>query len=182
MQQYQDIKGRTGFTNLVGTSGTTYGNARLLTASEATEMVADGITEWTAPTKPIPSDAYLLEQAKVIKKHQIRSGYDYYLSLPFGVNGILWDAGFDSASRLNDAVELATFLGLTEVTFYDSANASHAFTLLDAKGVSATIAIDNVTQLGIKNSLYGEVNNALDLAAIELITIPDAWVQPGEFF
>lgn len=52
---YQDVEGKIGNRGLKGTSGVTYGDARLFTTVELDRMLADGVTVYTPPPPPEPS-------------------------------------------------------------------------------------------------------------------------------
>jgi len=62
---YQDINGKTAFTNLLGTSGKTYNHVKLLNADERLAMLADGINEFVKPARPEPTPEQKEANAKV---------------------------------------------------------------------------------------------------------------------
>ena len=156
MQQYQDINGKTGIRNLQGTRFL-YTNVSLLSPDELTSALQDGLTNYTPPAKPIPTDSFLLEQAKIVKASSIRGGFDYYLSL--GVtdgNAVKWDAGFDTAIKLDGARRFAETFGMTTVDLFDYNNQLHNSTLAEALAVIGLVAGDYQRVLAIKNGLYGD--------------------------
>lgn len=61
---YKDIKGRTGYRNMQG-HVYLYGDLKLLTPSELTEALSDGITPFVKPARPQPTVAQTIE--KVVK-------------------------------------------------------------------------------------------------------------------
>jgi len=60
---YIDTRGKTGFRSLLGTSGKTYGNLKLLTPAELAEALADGI-EVQPPSPPEPPSPEMVERRR----------------------------------------------------------------------------------------------------------------------
>lgn len=174
---YKGIDGKTGYKNIKG-NDFTYGDMRLLSYDERQSALADGVTEYTPPARPQPTEAELLANAKLSKRAQIRSGYDYFNSLPVvDSNGVEWVGGFDSAIKLDAAKRLAETFGATEVTLYSYPNQPYVLSLADALAVIGLVANSYQTALATKNSLYNDVDNATDLAGVEAVVIPAEWVS-----
>lgn len=95
---YKDVNNKTGYRMLVGTSGKTYANAKLLTPDERTAMLADGITEIVPPTP----DQQTLDQAKIIKKQSLTSDRDMILrNATVDYNSVTYDADPQSITNIN---------------------------------------------------------------------------------
>ena len=95
---YKDVNNKTGYRMLVGTSGKTYANARLLTTDERTAMLADGITEVVPPSV----EQQTLDQAKEHRKRALNSEREILLdSATVEYNSVTYDADSRSIDNIN---------------------------------------------------------------------------------
>jgi len=176
MQQYQDIKGVTGFKTLRGASGRTYGNTNLLTASQIAEMLADGIVKWTPPDRPIPTDAFLLEQAKIVKGAEIQAGYDYANALPIDYMATTFQADKDS----QDLVVSVLSAGAVPDGFYwlDILNNKVTMTYADLQGLSQALLMRGQINFATRLALKTANKVATTVLEVEAVTLPTSWIQP----
>jgi hypothetical protein len=108
---------------------------------------------WTT-TKP-----FILDEAKNIKKQQIRTAFTASASQPVtDANSITWDGGYDSALKLDAARRMAELAGQTTVTFYDASNAPHDLALADAAAVVLTLGADYQAKFAAKQALMAQVD------------------------
>lgn len=110
-------------------------------------------------TPPEPT----LEQRLARQKSRVRQDAEVAYAEPVtDASGRLWNGGFDSASKIKGAADLAEFAGLDQIRLYDLDNAEHVVTLNEAKQIAATIGGVFQTKLAAKQAAMRA------LAAIDL--------------
>lgn len=98
---YIDINGKRGYRMLEGNTKT-YGNAKLLTPEEKTEMLADGITEYVEPVVEITTT---LDEVKATAKATINGIRNRILeTATVELDGVTYDANPQSIVNINGTV------------------------------------------------------------------------------
>ena len=116
-----------------------------------------------------------LNLVKEDKKNDIRTSYNDGLNKNVTVSDIDYDGGWESASKLYFAIDLAERMSETEVKLYDANNVEQALSIADATTVANAVAQDFKSKLEIKQRLFSEIDAASNLADIDAITAPSTW-------
>ena len=114
-----------------------------------------------------------LEVSKEAKRDEIRAAFAAEevqpIADPLG-GAHFWHGGYSSAEKLHNARTMAMESGLTEVTFYDTANAGHTLTLDQAKAVALTVGAKYQQDFAKKQSLMRQIDAATTRAEIDAIS------------
>lgn len=121
--------------------------------------------------KIIQENKKTVDDLKTITKQTVRSLFNQAEVLPITINTVDYHGGYESASKLNNALMLAEKAGLTEVTFYDIHNTGHVLTLADAEAVTIQIAVDYQNKLGIKQNKMREIDACTTKAEVEAVIV-----------
>ncbi len=98
---YRDVNGKTGYRQLQGNSGKTYGNMKLLTAAERQEAFDDGITE-LPPPPPAPEES--LDDLKVRWKRLINEWKQVMFDAGVTFNGVIFQSDQEARENINGVV------------------------------------------------------------------------------
>ncbi len=90
---------------------------------------------------PILSTAPLsLSQAQINQKELLQQYYLNAANAPVtDSNGIVWDGGKESGSTIYLVCQMATQLGLSEITLYDAFNEPHTVSISEGMNIAAII-------------------------------------------
>jgi len=94
--------------------------------------------KWNSVTQSVEAyeAPFDLLKSKDIKCREIRTAFNESVNQAIiDGSGVLWDAGYDSALKLDAAKRMAELAGLTSVVFYDALNAAHTLALSEASNV-----------------------------------------------
>ncbi|MCK5307927.1 MAG: hypothetical protein KAJ73_04880, partial [Zetaproteobacteria bacterium] len=149
---YKDINNKTGYRNLQG-NNFLYGNMKLLSTTEKTSALADGITEWIAPVKALPTESEQLITNKSNVSNAIKNDFELIVLEAITVATINYHGGYESSIKLDAAKRLAELAGNTTVDFYDTINVSHTLSIVNAEAVILAIGSDYQTKFAIKQGL-----------------------------
>jgi len=106
---YKDINGKTGYKQLKGLSGKTYGNLKLFNDQEKQNALEDGIIELQI-SNAVDRDKQLA-LAKENKRKSLNYERDQLDQLPIFFNGYKWDADLSSQKKLNDTITVYRSIG-----------------------------------------------------------------------
>ena len=113
--------------------------------------------------------AYSLDDVKNIKKNEIKSAFLKASVEPITVNDVTWNGGYESATKINGAIQLAQALGQETVILYDIENKPHEMSLADAQNVVIEIGKKYQADLAKKQSLYAEIEEATTIDELKAI-------------
>ena len=114
-----------------------------------------------------------LEVAKDAKREKIRAAFaaEEVKPIPDPLGGShFWHGGYNSAEKLHNARTMAMESGLTEVTFYDTANTGHTLTLDQAKAVALTVGAKYQQDFAKKQSLMRQIEAATTEAEVDAVS------------
>jgi len=171
---YIDINGKTGYQKMQGNTKV-YGNLKLLTVPELSAAKVDGIADWVKPVQTAPSESEQLLANKGYKKSGIRSDFSIAIDEDVIHNSITWNGGYDSVLKLDAAKRLASLNSLTTVDFFDINNVANTLTIIEAEEVIKVLGADYQGKFVIKQSLFVDIDNAVDQDELDLIVSP--WPQ-----
>lgn len=112
------------------------------------------------------------EQAKDIRRHQIRAAYETAAGLGVSAQGTIWNGGFDSAIKLDAAKRLAEAAGASEVVLFDLDNEPHQLDMATAQIVVMAVASAFQLALAQKQQLIRAIDSAATPAELELVVWP----------
>ena len=115
---------------------------------------------------------YELAYAKKDRKKELRFWLADVDEQVVTVNGVDFHAGYDSGMRLDAARRLAELAGLTEVTFTDTSNSPHTYSLADAAYIVLMVASDYQTKFQQKQAWAIEIDEATTIAELPVIVWP----------
>jgi len=118
------------------------------------ELINDN-DSWRVKT---PKD--YLQNYKQQKKAEIKQAFLKASVEPVTINNILWNGGFDSAIKINGAIQLAQTTNASDVTIYDYNNQSNQLTIDDAQNLAIEIGKKYQSDLAKKQTLYAQIENA----------------------
>ena len=127
------------------------------------ELINDNDT-WRVKT----TEDYL-QDYKQQKKSKIKQAFLEACVKPLTVDDILWDGGFESASKINGAVQLAQALSADNVTIYDYYNQPHDLTIDDAQKLIIEIGKKFQSDIASKQKLYAQIENATTKNGVDKI-------------
>ena len=117
----------------------------------------------------IPAAALLLS-AQRAQKVLIKSGFLSAANANVtDSNGIIWEGGMASGNSIFLGCQLAQQQGATNITLYDAAKAPHSMTIAEGMAIAGVIGAAYQTALGTKNTLYGKINAATTVSAVQAI-------------
>ena len=117
----------------------------------------------------IPAAALLLS-AQRAQKVLIKSGFLSAANANVtDSSGNIWEGGMASGNSIFLGCQLAQQNGATSITLYDAAKAPHSMTIAEGMAVAALIGTTYQTALGTKNALYGQINAATTVSAVQAI-------------
>lgn len=170
---YIDVNGRRGYTMMEGSSGSTYGDLRLLTNLELAMALDDGITKIKPKVNtPVPPTLHQLREGK---KTEVRSGYTADSEKPVPVQLVVdgpivsYDGGYSSATSMYSAIQLAELQTSPVVILWDANNNEHELSLLDGKKVVIAVANAFHALFKKKQSLMVEIEAATTKEQLEAI-------------
>ncbi len=119
----------------------------------------------------IPASA-LLQQAQRAQKAIIKSAFIAASTANVtDSNGIVWEGGFDSGNSIFLACQLAQHGGFSSLTLYDADKNPHTMTVAEGMSVAALIGTEYQVALMKKNTLYGQINAAQTIAAVQSVVL-----------
>ena len=169
---YIDVNGKTGYRQMVGTSGKTYGNLKLLSPTELADAKLDGIADYIAPVPAAPT----LDQLKNNRKNYIRGEYNHVVNDEINFLGTDWNGGHESAMNLDSAVRLAEQKSLANVDLWDYYNVKHTMTVADAKTVVEAVADAFLVLYEQKQGFMVDIDNATNESEVNAVV----WPEPAE--
>lgn len=100
-QLYRDVNGKTGWSNMKGASGKTYGNIKLFTAAELADALNDGIT---ALPPPPPPPAETLDELKLRWRRLINEWKQVMFDAGVTFNGVVFQSDAEARENINGLV------------------------------------------------------------------------------
>lgn len=123
-------------------------------------------TQYTLTAAPLSLQAAKLQQSSLI-----RQAFDSAQNAPVtDSNGNVWNGGFDSALKINGAVQLAQIAGSTSITLYDINNVPHQMTIAQAQAVAMAVGAAYQAAFARKQSLLTQIAAAASVSAVQAIT------------
>jgi len=120
----------------------------------------------------IPAAALLLSVQRA-QKVLIKSGFLSAANANVtDSNGIIWEGGMASGNSIFLGCQLAQLNSATSITLYDAAKAPHSMTIAEGMAVAALIGTTYQTALGTKNALYGQIDAATTVSAVQAVVWP----------
>ncbi len=114
--------------------------------------------------------ATLLQQARRNQKYQIKQPFLTAANANVtDSNGVTWEGGMASGNSIFLGCQLAQQSGATSITLYDAAKAPHSMTIAEGMAVAALIGTSYQKALGQKNALYGQIDAAQTVSAVQSI-------------
>lgn len=94
-----------------------------------------------------------LEQVLAQKQAEARAtAEESYRQTVVDADGNTWNGGFDSAQAIKAAADMAEFVGVSELSVFDSSNVEHVVTIGEAKTIAATIGMDYQAKFAAKQA------------------------------
>lgn len=110
----------------------------------------------------------ILDILKVQAKEKLRDHFSVvYFESVIDSNGISWNGGIDSASRIYCATQLAELAGESNIVLYDSFNQPQTLTLAAAKDVAVLINSDYASKMEQKQSVMTAIENSTNITELD---------------
>lgn len=121
----------------------------------------------------------IISERKQAKQMEIRGKFKRVLSTPIIIGDIPWDAGIESAQRLDFVVNKAKLGDDEFVIVYDSMNMPHKISIGDATMIVDTILTDFKLCFDQKQHLFGQIDKSTQSKQLDKIQWDDDHCYDG---